>query len=94
VTDDLLLRLSGEAMPEGLRNARRCGAMSKRTKQRCGAAAMRDKRVCYHHGGLAGPPKGNVNALRHAMRSASFVEGRKAFAALMRDCASALRQTD
>ncbi len=39
-----------KGLPEHLRQAPRCNAISKRTRKPCGAAAMQNGK-CYHHGG-------------------------------------------
>ena len=44
---------------------KRCKAKSKRTGQQCKQSAMPGYEVCYYHGAGAGPPKGNMNALKH-----------------------------
>jgi glucans biosynthesis protein len=46
---------------------------------------MRGKCVCRHHGGRAGAPKGNKNALKHGQHSRAAIADRKAVRALIRD---------
>jgi hypothetical protein len=45
---------------------------------------MRGREVCYHHGGKAGAPKGNQNALKHGLHSANM--------RLIRDASRQLRK--
>ena len=65
-------------------NAKQCRAKSKRTQLRCRAPAMRGREVCYHHGGKAGAPKGNQNALKTGMHTANM--------RLIRDASRKLRR--
>lgn len=46
-----------------------CKAKSKRTGEQCKARAAYGKEVCYHHGALAGAPKGNSNPRTHGLFS-------------------------
>jgi hypothetical protein len=52
------------------------------------------KRLHVRTGRRKGASVGSSHALKHGLKSAAAVAHRKAFVALMRDGASALRQTD
>ena len=53
---------------------------------------MKGKRVCRHHGGLAGAPKGNRNALKHGKYTAEAIARRREFRELMRQASAILDQ--
>jgi hypothetical protein len=53
---------------------------------------MKGKRVCRHHGGLAGAPKGNRNALKHGRYTAEAIARRREFREMMREAIALLNQ--
>ena len=53
---------------------------------------MKGKRVCRHHGGLAGAPKGNRNAHKHGRYTAEAIARRREFLELMRQASAILDQ--
>ena len=78
--------------PYPFQMAPRCHARSRRTLNQCRNAAMKGKRVCRHHGGLAGAPKGNRNALKHGRYTAEAIALRREFRELMRQASAILDQ--
>ena len=53
---------------------------------------MKGKRVCRHHGGLAGAPLGNRNALKHGRYTAEAIERRREIRGMMRKAIALLNQ--
>ncbi len=60
-----------------MHQAKRCRAMSKRSRQRCCAPAVNGWNVCRMHEAGAGAPKGNTNALKHGHYSAAAIAERR-----------------
>ena len=65
------------------RNVLRCGAYSRRTKKPCRQPAMPNGR-CRMHGGKAGAPRGNTNALKHGHYTRDAMNRRRYLRELMR----------
>ena len=65
-------------------NVPRCGAYSRRTGKPCRQPAMANGR-CRMHGGKAGAPKGNSNALKHGHYTAQAISNRRFLNKLLRE---------
>jgi hypothetical protein len=79
-------------MHSHLHQAPRCGAKTRRGSS-CQAPAMRNGR-CRMHGGTAGAPKGNQNALKHGRYTARAIAARKSVGTLLRSARAALLDLD
>lgn len=73
--------------------APRCHAASKRTRQTCRNPAVRGRKVCRHHGGFAGAPKGNQNALKAGRYTAEAAAQRSEVLSLLERNKSLIRST-
>ncbi len=65
-------------------NVPRCGAHSRRTGNPCRQPAMANGR-CRMHGGKAGAPRGNKNALKHGHYTAQAIKNRRFLNKLLRE---------
>jgi uncharacterized protein YjcR len=65
-------------------NVPRCGAYSRRTGKPCRQPAMANGR-CRMHGGKAGAPRGNKNALKHGYYTAQAISNRRFLNKLLRE---------
>jgi uncharacterized protein YjcR len=65
-------------------NVPRCGAYSRRTGKPCRQPAMANGR-CRMHGGKAGAPRGNVNALKHGLYTREVIVRRQYLRELIRE---------
>ena len=67
-----------------MHQALRCHAKSKRSGLQCQAPAGRGHSVCRTHGAGGGAPRGNSNALKHGLYTASAIETRRMVVVLTR----------
>ncbi|KPL68503.1 hypothetical protein SZ64_10550 [Erythrobacter sp. SG61-1L] len=66
-----------------MQRARRCQRI-KRNGERCRAPAITGRGLCRSHGGKAGAPKGNRNALKHGLYTGAARERDRRARALLR----------
>jgi hypothetical protein len=85
--------LKNNNKPINLRKLPRCQATAKSTGMRCGNPAMKGKRVCYIHGGKSpGPPKNNINALKHGFYTAEAIAERRYIKSLIKRADSIIKK--
>jgi hypothetical protein len=74
-------------------NARRCTAMSKRTKERCKAPAVRGWTVCRFHGAGGGAPKGEANgSYKHGLHTQEARAERRLLSNLLQQTRKTIRR--
>lgn len=70
----------------------RCTAKAKSTQQQCRQPAMKNGK-CYWHGGKStGPPKNNLNALKHGDYTREALAERKLISQLLKESAEFIDQ--
>ena len=74
------------------KDVKKCGAHSRRTGQPCRQPAMPNGR-CRMHGGRAGAPRGNTNALKHGLYTRDAITRRRYIRKLMKESREHIFQT-
>lgn len=78
--------------PCDLQSLSRCSAKAKSTQKQCRQAAMKNGK-CYWHGGKStGPPKDNINALKHGDYTREALAERKLISQLLKESAEFIDQ--
>jgi hypothetical protein len=78
--------------PCDLQTLPRCTAKAKSTQQQCRQPAMKNGK-CYWHGGEStGPPKNNINALKHGDYTREALAERKLIRQLLKESAELIEQ--
>ncbi len=84
--------LKNENPPCDLTKLPRCTAKAKSTQQQCRQPAMRNGK-CYWHGGKStGPPKDNINTLKHGDYTREALAERKLISQLLKESAELIEQ--